>query len=622
MNEILVFIGKIIMIPALIIANLFAPIPLINDVVYPPTEDIPVGAALPQATGVFETSLAAPISSTATSMTLTANAVRGGGVVAGYTCFTVDEGSAQAEIICGTVSTTSVTSMTRGISYSDGVTVVTANKFAHRRGANIKITDFPILQILKAQNNGDATFDAPISYKTGIGPIANSDLTDKEYVLSVVTGGTITTDKIIEAGTAGETVAAGNLVYYKTSDSRWWKSDADLIATVENIVLGIAQGSGTAGAAITGGVLLRGIDTNQTGLTANTVYYASNTAGALSSSAGTISVTIGFAPSTTTISFNPRFDKTGRASETAEGTVEEATDAEVTAGTATGGTGAKLFVTPAKLATRLPSISIATTQLTGVVPVANLPTPAFYQRVAVPGLTTEVMYASSSNTDGSVLITLVNTAGNALKRFARDANTGIYVQTHEVNPTLDGQYSSLTVLGNYVYLFNDSGNNIVSYRYLLDDLTGETLMTAPALDTSGTNYNVRSWTDGTFMYVAQTKASTVGNRWSLSGTTFSASATSTTAVSYNGLDQIMFDGTNIYQVTVASDTITIRKANDVYCAAFTTTTKQIATEINSYTGSIPLVIDSTRMYVGYQMIATDETATRKQIMVLTPVTKP
>lgn len=39
------------------------------------------------------------------------------------------------------------------------------------------------------------------------------------------------------------------------------------------------------------------------------------------------------------------------ASETARGIVEEATDAEVTAGTATGATGAKLFVTPAKLAT-------------------------------------------------------------------------------------------------------------------------------------------------------------------------------------------------------------------------------------------------------------------------------
>ena len=46
------------------------------------------------------------------------------------------------------------------------------------------------------------------------------------------------------------------------------------------------------------------------------------------------------------------------ASETVRGIVEEATDAEVTAGTATGATGAKLFVTPAKLATRLTATAL------------------------------------------------------------------------------------------------------------------------------------------------------------------------------------------------------------------------------------------------------------------------
>jgi len=50
------------------------------------------------------------------------------------------------------------------------------------------------------------------------------------------------------------------------------------------------------------------------------------------------------------------------ASETIRGIVEEASDAEVTAGTATGATGAKLFVTPAKLATRLTTV-LATYQL-------------------------------------------------------------------------------------------------------------------------------------------------------------------------------------------------------------------------------------------------------------------
>jgi len=51
------------------------------------------------------------------------------------------------------------------------------------------------------------------------------------------------------------------------------------------------------------------------------------------------------------------------ASETVRGIVEEATDAEVTAGTATGASGAKLFVTPAKLATRLTTILAPTIQV-------------------------------------------------------------------------------------------------------------------------------------------------------------------------------------------------------------------------------------------------------------------
>ena len=44
------------------------------------------------------------------------------------------------------------------------------------------------------------------------------------------------------------------------------------------------------------------------------------------------------------------------ASEIAKGIVQEATDAQVIAGTATGSTGSKLFVTPAKLATRLTTV--------------------------------------------------------------------------------------------------------------------------------------------------------------------------------------------------------------------------------------------------------------------------
>ena len=54
------------------------------------------------------------------------------------------------------------------------------------------------------------------------------------------------------------------------------------------------------------------------------------------------------------------------ASETNKGIVEEATDAEVTAGTATGGTGAKLFVTPTKLATHLSTLAYSKVSFDGL----------------------------------------------------------------------------------------------------------------------------------------------------------------------------------------------------------------------------------------------------------------
>ena len=90
-----------------------------------------VGTELPDAPALFETSLAAPITATADSFTLTANSVRGGGSLSGYNCFTIDEGSAQAEFVCGTASSTSVTGVTRGISPSDGTRAVSALQFAH-----------------------------------------------------------------------------------------------------------------------------------------------------------------------------------------------------------------------------------------------------------------------------------------------------------------------------------------------------------------------------------------------------------------------------------------------------------------------------------------------------------
>lgn len=170
-----------------------------------------VGAALPSATAVFETSLASPISSSATSMTLTANSVRGGGSVSGYNCFTIDEGSAQAETVCGTVSSTAVTSMSRGISQSTGTTSVVALQFSHRRGANVKITDFPLIQILKAQANGEDTYPNLLTYANTVligGSSPTTTIATKYYVDNTALSGAPDSDAstkgILEKATATE----------------------------------------------------------------------------------------------------------------------------------------------------------------------------------------------------------------------------------------------------------------------------------------------------------------------------------------------------------------------------------------------------------------------------------
>jgi len=138
--------------------------------------------------------------------------------------------------------------------------------------------------------------------------------TDADHVMNyakavaMLTGST-SINRIQVAGTAGENLTVGNLVYLKLADGLWWKCDADTAATVENIILGIAQATTTAGNSISGGVLLQGVDTNQTGLTDKTTYYAGNTAGAISSTPGTNEVTLGVSRSTSSLLFVPRYNQ-------------------------------------------------------------------------------------------------------------------------------------------------------------------------------------------------------------------------------------------------------------------------------------------------------------------------
>lgn len=218
----------------------------------------------------------------------------------------------------------SITSLTSGTpSYGSGLTrgynfynssTSSSRKKSHSPGEVVIVTnDEHYLYTQYVPIDGDVTIAdvktfSSLPRTTAGNPVADNDLARKAYVDSVV-GGISSTINVIVPGTAGETVAAGNLIYFDDTDNEWKKCDADTAATVENTMLGIAQGAGVDGGSIAGGVLVRGLDANQSGLTAGAIYYASNTAGAISASAGTKEVTIGFSYSTTQLYFNPRFNQ-------------------------------------------------------------------------------------------------------------------------------------------------------------------------------------------------------------------------------------------------------------------------------------------------------------------------
>jgi hypothetical protein len=126
-----------------------------------------VGLALPSGSALFETSLQSSISSSDTSMTLVSVSLRGSETLTGYQCFTIDEGRSDAEYVCGTVSGSTVSSLERGISLSTGTTTIAALKFRHRTGADVKITDYPLIQRMRSQLNGSDTIPNLISYTAG-----------------------------------------------------------------------------------------------------------------------------------------------------------------------------------------------------------------------------------------------------------------------------------------------------------------------------------------------------------------------------------------------------------------------------------------------------------------------
>lgn len=228
----------------------------------------------------------------------------------------LEPGTSRVEVISFTGvtdngdGTSTLTGVTRGLNFVAPYTGDSSRAFAHVGGSGLVLSNPAVYYSKFASLDNDETVAGQYTFtqtpKTSDVPVSGDDIVNKTYADGLALGGA-TVDKVVVAATAGETVSAGNLVYFDLTDNEWKKTDADTVATVEGVMLGIAQGSGTNGNAITGGVLIHGVDTNQTGMTQGDPMYASNTAGGIASSAGTASRIIGIARSATNLYFDPYF---------------------------------------------------------------------------------------------------------------------------------------------------------------------------------------------------------------------------------------------------------------------------------------------------------------------------
>lgn len=217
--------------------------------------------------------------------------------------------SAQSEFVSFTGivqnadGTAMLTGVIRGLARSSPYATSATYKIPHAGQSIFILSDAPSLFNEYAALRNDNSFLGANTVPT---PSASTQIANKAYV-DLVAGGIATVNQLIIPGTAGESIVAGDVVYLKVADGFWWKADADLTATVDGVQLGISQGTGSAAVNISGGVLLHGIDSNQSGGTIGAYGYISNTPGKVATSAGTIARILGQFRSATVFDFDPNY---------------------------------------------------------------------------------------------------------------------------------------------------------------------------------------------------------------------------------------------------------------------------------------------------------------------------
>lgn len=179
----------------------------------------------------------------------------------------------------------------------------------HRVGSKVAITDFATILVMQRILDGLETLNgaSPLTYDTEPTLADREQLATVGYVLDVATGGSLAFDtQTISGQTAGEDgILVNDLVYFKNSDAKWYKVQADVEATYTGVQVGFSKTEADENETIQ--VAISGPIKNLSGLTAGDIYYASDTPGEISDTPGTAPFVVGYALSTTQLLFTVDF---------------------------------------------------------------------------------------------------------------------------------------------------------------------------------------------------------------------------------------------------------------------------------------------------------------------------
>lgn len=262
---------------------------------------VSLGTAIPKVIAVFTTSLQSAISTSDTSMTLVSGTDKAGNAISGYTCFNIDEGSVSEEFVCGTASSTSVTGMIRGVDPVNGSLEVSTLKKAHRRGAIVKITNYPVEGIIARILNGTDTVPNKLTYDPSVSTSSfsnNQELVSKGYADSLTfsgaPNGSFTQKGIYEEATQAELfagTATGTTLADLAAPARYFNGTSTATTTVP--VTGsngkLSQGflDLTQAFSFTGGVTANQLTVSGTSTLATTTVSGKDVASRLSKFGGT-----------------------------------------------------------------------------------------------------------------------------------------------------------------------------------------------------------------------------------------------------------------------------------------------------------------------------------------------